>query len=164
VFRDCIAPVARALNRRDPRKRNGSDISLTSLCDRLANADGARYIDSSAVHEPLSALSRLIVRLVVTLLAMAVVVVPTVMRSRQHVDLRDTTRLSIRLNWQSDAPPQKDLAVKDPRAGAVVARLSLDDPSAVQRVVRHVPETNPIPLTPFDNSPDCFRGPPALFL
>jgi hypothetical protein len=37
--------------------------------------------------------------------AVALVLVPTVMRARQHLSLHENTRLSIRLNWQSDAPP-----------------------------------------------------------
>src|SRR5262245_40688704 len=43
----------------------------------------------------------------------ALVIVPTIMRSRQHVELRDSTRLSIRLNWQSDIRPHRSLVTRD---------------------------------------------------
>jgi hypothetical protein len=98
-----------------------------------------------------------------TLIA-AVVIVPTVMRSRQRIELRDSTRLSIRLNWQSGTPPQKD--VFDSHASD---RTAVTTPAAVE------PETpclgpsvratdQPLRKTPFDNAPDLFRGPPSLFV
>jgi hypothetical protein len=92
---------------------------------------------------------------------MIVVIVPAVMRSRQHITLRDESRMSIRLRWQSDAPPQKVLPLESPRAVSRVGRSTLDDCAAGARV-RHLPANAPIPHPPFDNAPEQFRGPPPV--
>ena len=106
---------------------------------------------------------RVVARAFVLVIAAALVIVPTVMRARQHVELRDTTRLSIRLNWQSDAPPQKSLIAPDDGPVAAAAPVALvQQPHAARVTPRVHAYDEPVLLPPFDNSPDLFRGPPAL--
>lgn len=110
----------------------------------------------------LSFLLRSIVRAVTSLLVTALVAVPTVMRAHQHVELRDTTRLTIRLNWQSDAPPQKHLFGLDAQVqGTPSPVIDLHRPR-----LRHAGTLTdePIRHSPFDRVPDTFRGPPSLFV
>jgi hypothetical protein len=103
-----------------------------------------------------------IVRSVVVLIVAAVIVVPAVMRAGQHVELRDSTRLSIRLNWQSDAPPQKHVADTNQlvRKHLAVVAVSVQ-PLQTTHVVfaRHIGE-EPSPTPVSENAPDLFRGPP----
>jgi hypothetical protein len=91
-----------------------------------------------------------------------IVIVPTIMRSRQHVDLRDSTRLSIRLNWQSDTPPHRALVSRDDASPWAVAPITLVE----ERHHEHVQPCPNVPAdrivqSPFDKTPDLYRGPPA---
>ena len=102
-------------------------------------------------------------RLSALLVALSLVVVPTVMRSRQRVEQRDTTRLSIRLNWQSETPPQKDLAVPDRPAVDAPASIALVQPLLVPGVAaRPAARDERLPQTPLESAPDVVRGPPSL--
>ena len=102
-------------------------------------------------------------RLIAFAIAAALVVVPTVLRSRQHVELRDSTRISIRLNWQSDAPPQKDAFAPDTTAAdAIVPTTLLQQPHAPRLVSRVRVFDEPVVQPLFENAPDLLRGPPAL--
>jgi hypothetical protein len=105
---------------------------------------------------------RTVLIVVAPLLITAVIVVPTIMRARQHVELRDSTRLSIRLNWQADALPQKKfLVAQSPirsHAGAFVVTLQ---PETTAIASRALAVDAPAPPTVFDNAPDLFRGPPS---
>lgn len=105
-------------------------------------------------------LLRFIVRLLAALLITSVVVVPTVMRARQHIRLRDSTSLSVRLNMKSDAPPQKELFEPSPtirNAADPIAVLEAPSPA-----IARVQSTDILPRSaPFDNAPDFFRGPPS---
>ena len=92
----------------------------------------------------------------------AIVIVPTVLRSRQHVELRDSTRLSIRLNWQSDTPPQKDSLSPDHRALDVAVPAVLLQQPAQRPVTARVPRVVVPVRQPLDNAPDRFRGPPSV--
>ena len=93
-------------------------------------------------------------------IAIALVAVPTIMRARQHVELRDATRLSIRLNWQSAAPPQKPILAPDSASAVVpIALAQQPHPARVTPRVHALDEPVTRPL--FDNSPDLLRGPPA---
>ncbi len=100
-------------------------------------------------------------RLTVFLLAAAIVIVPTVMRSRQHVEMRDTTRLTIRLNLQSDAPPQVKLFVPDATTADTAPPVVVQLPHASRVTPRVHAYHEPIVQPTFDNAPDLFRGPPA---
>ena len=101
-------------------------------------------------------------RISALVLLLSLVIVPTVMRSRQHIELRETTRLSIRLNWQSDTPPQRGLPAPTAVAAAVTpAALSQAPSPAPARAAEHDGHAPP-PQVPLDNAPDRFRGPPSV--
>jgi hypothetical protein len=92
----------------------------------------------------------------------ALVIVPTIMRARQHVELRDSPRLSIRLNWQSDTPPQKSLVTPDDASALAVATVTVvQQPQAARVRPRVHAYAEPIVQPPFDNAPNLFRGPPS---
>ena len=85
------------------------------------------------------------------------------MRARQHVERRETTRLSVRLNWQSDAPPQiADLAPDDSMSDAVVPSVLAQQPHPARIVARTHAFDEPVTELFVDYSPDLLRGPPAL--
>ena len=94
--------------------------------------------------------------------AVALVLVPTVMRARQHLSLHENTRLSIRLNWQSDAPPRMHVVAITTRGNAALMPrvFAIQPPS---RLLPRVPAFDEPVVRPFlDNSPDPQRGPPVL--
>ena len=104
-------------------------------------------------------------RTISTVLALsaALIVVPALMRSHQHVDLRDRTRLSIRLNWQSEAPTQKDRLLSDHDGSDAVAPAALVQQPHAPRVTPRVrAKDEPVSQSPFDKAPDPLRGPPSL--
>jgi hypothetical protein len=122
----------------------------------------ARY--STARHSAMWSV-RTIARCIALLLAASVVIVPSVMRAKQRVDLRDSTRLSIRLNWQSDAPPQKQLLAPTAIVVAVPAPAGrLVESDYVSKIPLAPPADGTLPNTAFDNAPDLFRGPPSRSL
>jgi len=95
----------------------------------------------------------------IAILAVAVVLVPTIKRAQQHVEHRDSTRLSIKHSWIGVAPPTKaDVA---PQPIVILPALAADVDLA--RVVRGRPVIlEPAPHPVFDFSPDPVRGPPSL--
>jgi hypothetical protein len=96
--------------------------------------------------------------------AVALVLVPTVTRARQHLSLHDTTRLSIRLNWQSDAPPRMHLVAAGAREhAALVPRVFVIRPPISRLLPRAPAFDEPVVRPLLDNSPDLLRGPPVLF-
>lgn len=98
-------------------------------------------------------------------LVAALVLVPTVLRARQRVELRDTIRLSIRLNWQSDAPRViADVARDDARADTVVPSRLAQQPHPAHVAPRTHAFDEPVAQPLFDNSPDLLRGPPRSAL
>ena len=101
-------------------------------------------------------------RLSALLVLVALVIVPTIMRSRQRVDLRETTRLSIRLNWQSDAPPQRGAVAPDTQDIARAAGTFLQTPPSPVVAPAPTDPGAPLPYRPLDNAPDRFRGPPSV--
>ena len=110
-------------------------------------------------------LRRSLVRVLVALLVTSVVVVPTIMRARQHVELRDSTSLGTRLNWKSDAPPQKTFFVPSPHTQTAVDAIAVATLQRPPRLVTSVrPADAPPRRTAFDNAPDLFRGPPSRSL
>jgi hypothetical protein len=104
--------------------------------------------------------ARRLVRVVIAILAVAVVLVPTIKRAQQHVEHRDATRLSIKHSWIGVAPPTK--AHVAPQPIAILPALAADPEPA--RVVRGRPVVaDPAPHPVFDFSPDPLRGPPSAF-
>jgi hypothetical protein len=98
------------------------------------------------------------------IVAVALVLVPTIMRARQHVSLHETTRLSIRLNWQSDAPPRMHAASAESSASSATAPRELATRPQPSRVTPRVHVFDePIVHLLVDTTPDPLRGPPALF-
>jgi hypothetical protein len=98
----------------------------------------------------------------VFLIIAALVIVPTILRARQHVKLHEATRLSIRLNWQSDAPPHRMVVVPDEESTGVAATIPLSPQPEDARLSPRVHScSEPIVQAPFDNAPDLFRGPPS---
>jgi len=93
----------------------------------------------------------------------ALVLVPTVLRAQQRLSLRDTTRLSIKLNWQSDAPPRTEYRAPSSEGEGIVAPeaiASLPHPARVATRVHAWRE--PVVQLSLDNSPELLRGPPSL--
>jgi hypothetical protein len=94
-------------------------------------------------------------------LVAGVVIVPPVTRSRRHITLHESTRLGIRMNWQSDAPPERPIVAPDDastrRPSTVAAAQPLHD-------VRLPPGTmtgaDPIGQSLFESAPELFRRPP----
>jgi hypothetical protein len=106
---------------------------------------------------------RVVVKCVALALMSALVVVPTVLRSRQHVELRDSTRLSIRLNWQGEAPPQKDRLDSHDNLAEVPAPVAvMREPHAPRITPRTHAVAEPVLRPPCDNAPDPLRGPPSF--
>jgi hypothetical protein len=110
---------------------------------------------------PRSGLLLLFARSIAIALVGVVVIVPTVTRSRRHITLRESTRLGIRMNWQSDAPPERPIVAPDDlstRTSATVAAVQplrdLRFPPARKTVAE------PIVQSPFDDVLDLFRRPP----
>ncbi len=103
-----------------------------------------------------------LVRLSALAILAALILVPTVLRSRQHVDLHDSTRLSIRLNWQSDMPPRKASPASDHGALHVAVPVVLLRSPLLQPVLARVPQADAPTPPPLDNAPDRFRGPPSV--
>ena len=129
----------------------------------IACAIEARYIRIDVVFEMPQSLLRSIVRLLASLLITSVVVVPTVMRARQHIRLRDSTSLSVRLNLKSDAPPEKECFEPSPQIRKSADPIAVVEPPSP--AVAGVQSADILPRTaPFDNAPDLFRGPPSLAL
>ena len=110
-------------------------------------------------------LLRSLVRVLTSLLITSVVFVPTIMRARQHIRLRDTTSLSIRLNWKSDAPPQREFFVPSTQVHKTTRPIAVvESPRPVAFVMGVQSADIPVRRVAFDNAPDLFRGPPPLFL
>ena len=97
-------------------------------------------------------------RLAVLTLAAAVVLVPTLARAQQQVELRDTTRLSIKHSWLGVAPPTKAWV-----APVTIAVL----PVPAARPTEPARFTGPAPLLVSAvrrivlPSPEPLRGPPS---
>jgi hypothetical protein len=69
----------------------------------------------------------------------AAVVVVTTLRSPQHIDLLDSTRLSIRLSWQSDTPPHRALVSRDDASSRAVAPMAVAEDPPHQGTVQPAP-------------------------
>lgn len=106
-------------------------------------------------------ISKVVTRLSCLALAVALVLVPTMARARQHVEHRDATRLSIKHSWLGVAPPSRATVTAQPIV-AVPAIVSLPEPPRVARLAppAATPSVHPV----LAQSLDPLRGPPALRL
>ncbi len=127
-------------------RRHASDI-----CPCIASYGEARYI-------------ALVLRLLALTLIAALFVVPTVMRARQRVEMRDATRLSIRLNWQGEKRCHDDVDVRSEDRAGETPLLFADLPAVAHVSARSRAVDIPLPSSPFDNAPDPLRGPPSVSL
>ena len=131
----------------------------------IACASEPRYIRSEVVSVMPHSLLRTIVRVFASLLIASVVIVPTVTRARQHIRLRDSTSLNVRLNLKSDAPPQKEFFIPSPQICKTAISIAAIEPPDPSHAVAGVQSADILPrATPFDNAPDLFRGPPSVVL
>jgi hypothetical protein len=102
-----------------------------------------------------------IARSIACAIVAALVIVPTITRSRHHIRLRPSTRLSIRLNWQSDTPPQRTIVAPDYGSARLVAAVTPVQPPQDARFSPHVRiGEEPTVRSPFENVLDLFRRPP----
>jgi hypothetical protein len=96
--------------------------------------------------------------------AIALVLVPTILRAKHYSIQHQTVRLSVRLNWNGDKAQTKT-AIPTPDStqfGALPIVVEGQEPSRVAREICALNEPPPDP--PLDSSPDTLRGPPPFFL
>jgi len=101
---------------------------------------------------------RRFIRTLVAAVAVALVLVPAVARARQHVELRDATRLSIKHSWIGVAPPTK--AVVAPQQIVAVPVMTTEpEPRRLSQhaVIAEAPALHAI----LDLASDPLRGPPV---
>jgi len=91
----------------------------------------------------------------------ALVLVPTVMRARQRVERRETTRLSIRLNWQSEAPPRIIDVAPDKASSDTGVLSTLAQPPRVRAAAPAHAFDEPVAQPISGDPPDPLRGPPT---
>jgi hypothetical protein len=95
----------------------------------------------------------------ISILAVALILVPTIKRAQQHVEHRDATRLSIKHSWIGVAPPTKASIAPQPIVTLPALAAELEPP----RVVRRRPVVVEAVARPVvDFSPDPLRGPPSI--
>jgi len=128
---------------------------ISDICPCIASYAEARYID-------------VVKRLLVVTLTAALFVVPTVMRARQHVEMHDTTRISIRLNWQGERRMHDDVVDVQCEEGVDETPLLFADLPELQAFshlsARQRAVDIALPASPADNAPDPLRGPPSVSL
>ena len=125
-----------------------------------ASARGAiKYVLTHVMPNTSSFSARRSVRTGIAILAVALILVPTIKRAQQHVDRRDATRLSIKHSWIGVTPPTK--ATVTPQQ-AVVPPVPVPEPEPA-RVAFRRPVVADVALHPvLDLSPDPLRGPPSV--
>jgi hypothetical protein len=104
-----------------------------------------------------------VVRVGGLLVVAALILVPSLLRAMQHFDPRDNIRLSIRLNWNGDAPPTKAKIAPDDAPSPVILPAVVVEQAGPAHLPRH-PHTlddECISCSLLDNTPDLVRGPPA---
>jgi hypothetical protein len=103
-------------------------------------------------------ITKVLARLGVLTVAIALVLVPAMARAHQRVEHRDATRLSVKHSWIGVAPPTK--AIVAPQQIVVVPAIAVEPEP--RRIPRLAVATPPPALHPvLDLSPDPLRGPPA---
>ena len=103
-------------------------------------------------------MTKVVARLGVLALALALVLVPTIARARQHVERRDATRLSIKHSWLGVAPPTK--ASVSPQPVVVLPALAVP-PEEFRSPACPLVAAAAAPRTVLDDSSDPLRGPPS---
>jgi hypothetical protein len=98
------------------------------------------------------------IRLAIFAIATALVLVPTIARARQRVEVRDATRLSIRNSWVGVTPPTK--ASVAPITIAVVPTPAALPPEPA-RTARAVPAVAPTVVRVELSRLEPLRGPPS---
>jgi hypothetical protein len=98
------------------------------------------------------------VRIGLLAVATALVIVPTVARANQHVERRDSTRLSIRHSWIGVAPPTKAFVAPVEAAVLPPPVVEVDHNRAVSFVSV---AWSVAPCALCDNVSDPLRGPPS---
>jgi hypothetical protein len=100
-------------------------------------------------------------RLGLLALAIALVLVPTIARARQHVEHRDATRLSIKHSWLGVAPPTKAFVAPEHTA---VLPVAAPDSEQRELATHSLVVANPAPRPVLHDSRDPLRGPPSASL
>jgi integral membrane sensor domain MASE1 len=100
-------------------------------------------------------------RLAILAIAAALILVPTLARARQRVELRDATRLSIKHSWLGVAPPTK--AIIAPTTIAVLPAPVVERRPAGADAWALAPLVVSLPGAVLDSS-DPLRGPPSPIL
>jgi hypothetical protein len=102
------------------------------------------------------------VRTAIAVLAVALILVPTIKRAQQHVERRDATRLSIKHSWIGVVPPTRATIAPQSIDVALPQLVATAEPAqAVKR--DHVVVA--LALHPvLDLSPEPLRGPPSVSL
>jgi hypothetical protein len=102
---------------------------------------------------------KVLARLGVLTVAIALVLVPAIARAHQRVEHRDATRLSVKHSWIGVAPPTK--AVVSPQQIVVAAVVvSYPEPRRLSTRTIAAPARALHPV--LDSSPDPLRGPPSI--
>jgi len=104
---------------------------------------------------------KVVARIGVLAITIALVLVPTIARARQQVDHRDATRLSIRHNWLGVAPPSKTSVAPEPVV-ALPTITRAPEPCRLGPRRPVVVEQEPYPVLTLFRDP--LRGPPSLQL
>ena len=104
-------------------------------------------------------IQKVLTRLGVLSIAIAVVLVPTIARAHQRVEHRDATRLSVKHSWIGVAPPTKAIVAPQQIVVAVAVVVHPEPRRLFHRaVVAPAPALHPV----LDLTPDPLRGPPSL--
>jgi len=104
-------------------------------------------------------IQKVLTRLGVLMIAIAVVLVPTIARAHQRVEHRDATRLSVKHSWIGVAPPTKAVVAPQQVVVSVTVVVHPEPRRLFHRTVA-APEQALHPV--LDLSPDPLRGPPSL--
>ena len=98
----------------------------------------------------------------IAVLAVALILVPTIKRAQQHVEHRDATRLSIKHSWIGVVPPTKATIAPQSIDVALPPLVATAEPT--QAVKRDYVVVEPALHPVLDLSPDPLRGPPFVSL
>ena len=101
------------------------------------------------------------VRVGVLLVTTALLLVPAIVRARQHLIPRDDIRPSVRLNWIGVTPPKDDLAQRATTDALELPLASRERSEAPCFLARSFALDQPVPNSQRDNSPCVLRGPPT---
>ncbi|HXD74663.1 MAG TPA: hypothetical protein VN628_13035 [Vicinamibacterales bacterium] len=103
-------------------------------------------------------IQKVLTRLGVLMIAIAVVLVPTIARAHQRVEHRDATRLSVKHSWIGVAPPTKAIVAQQQ---IVVAAAVAVQPEPRRLFSRTAVAPAPALHRVLDRSSDPLRGPPS---